>query len=293
MALYTALAYRDRPAAIHSHRVADLCVIVGRKSLDPRTQYWLETCALLRLVGRLGQGPTTVAIDESTTSSLTSSNDTCLNVTKEILRTTFGSEELIWIVSGQSCPEIEGTSDSIGERLDLCALILSCSVQLVDLAQANGTVGIDIVRRCLERIPNIVDTTLIQAVMSSLSRPFNATWVSPEGKTGSLDNKDARIVSVIGPCVDDLCTAIANRDVIQLKQVVVQLIRCATESSDKFVNEMVGSFKAAVENRDPEFDQLSLLADQLLDLCRITRQSIIETIPDHAPVSMDDNSPDC
>ena len=285
MALYSSLAYRDRTAAIHSQRVADLCVIIGRKALDPRTLYWLETCALLRQVGRIESSSVSVTNNESVEASAVSDGDTCIDFTKEILRSTFGSEELIWIITGQSCPEVMKASTTIGQRLELCAMMLSCAVELVDSIQINKPVNAEIVRGRLARLPFSVDSNVIQSVVTSLSRPINADGVSSDGGTVSFSNKDARVVSLIGPFMDDLCTAIANRDLTQLKQVVVQLDRCAAGSPDKSVNETVGPLMAAVESRDPEFDKLTMLADQLLDLCRITRQSIVQTIPDTRPIS--------
>lgn len=53
-ALTSALAHRDREAALHSRRVADLCVAVAEGLLSMRECYVLELASLLHDIGKIG-----------------------------------------------------------------------------------------------------------------------------------------------------------------------------------------------------------------------------------------------
>jgi hypothetical protein len=85
MALFTALTYHDKHAANQSQRIADLCLALGRKQLDPRTLYWMEVCALLRNVSCLAEQNANQQQKELTPAER-------IQLTTDILRNTFGSE---------------------------------------------------------------------------------------------------------------------------------------------------------------------------------------------------------
>ena len=53
-ALTSALAHRDQSAAVHSRRVADMCVATGEGLLSLRECYVLEIAALLHDIGKIG-----------------------------------------------------------------------------------------------------------------------------------------------------------------------------------------------------------------------------------------------
>lgn len=264
-ALFTALAYRDRDAAYFAQRVADLCVLIARKRMDLRTLYWLEICGLLHSIGKLGGADLELPPGSE-------SADPLSTLTNEVLRNTFGAEELVWITSGRSAARFDDpVSAELATRLDLCHSILQVSVRMVGLGMQGRRIAPSEIQAGLRPIPSDSDATLVQEILNLLAR---------QSQLLSTRCRDASVECAIklSPLVDDICTSIANRDMTQLKLTVTQVGKIASETGNRTIKTIVESLEKVLERHDPELEQVSQLADQILELCRSTRQSLVSQV---------------
>lgn len=263
MALFTALAYHDRHGAAQSQRIADVCLAIGRKLLDPRTLYWMEVCALLRQVARLANPPA-----PHSDSSLKSAESTRLTI--EILRNTFGSEELVWISLGRKFANpalLE--APQIARRLDICHQILELSADLVVSSDAGQRLTARDIGERLGAINIAPDETVVEGVLKQLTP--NTELLETRTRDASID-----CAVKLSPHVDDICLSIASRDLNKLKSSAKSMASIARETGNPTVKSIVESLELQLAKSDPEYEQLSQLVERIMELCRSTRHSLVK-----------------
>ena len=120
-ALISALTYRDQETALHSRRVADLCVAVAEGMMPLSQCYVLEMAALLHDIGKIGV-PDAILLKPGPLTKeewdLMRRHD---HIGAEIVRSSFASEELSAIVenyrTGWCQPSSSGREVPLGARI--------------------------------------------------------------------------------------------------------------------------------------------------------------------------------
>jgi hypothetical protein len=272
MALFTALTFHDKNAANQSQRIADLCLALGRKQLDPRTLYWMEVCALLRNVSCLADKNSDQPQKELTPAERT-------QLTADILRNTFGSEELVWIaVGGQHAKAECLEAPQVGRRLDLCHRILGVACDLIASADAGKRLTSRDLQDRLIASDLQSDETVIESALKLLTQ--NTEMVENRCRNASVE-----CAIKLSPYVDDITISIATRDLSKLKSSVVSITGIARETGNKTIQSIVEALDQQLAKPEPEYEQLSQLAERIMDLCRSTRHSLVKGLHHRSRVS--------
>lgn len=263
MALFTALTYHDKSTANQSQRIADLCLALGRKQLDPRTLYWMEVCALLRNVACL-------ANQTSSTPQKELSSAERILLTADILRNTFSSEELVWIsVGGQNAKAECLEAPQVARRLDLCHRILGVASDLIASTDAGQRLSFRDLQARLAAADMQADETVIESALKLLTH--NTEMVEDRCRNASVE-----CAIKLSPFVDDITISIATRDLSKLKSSVVSITGIARETGNKTIQSIVEALDQQLAKPEPEYEQLSQLAERIMELCRSTRHSLVK-----------------
>lgn len=263
MALFTALAYHDRHAASQSQRIADICLAAGRRLFDPRTLYWMEVCALLQYVARLANHSGSDARPEPNSAE-------ARRITVEILRNTFGSEELVWIMAGGEHADASTLeAPQVGRRLDVCHRILGLATDLVIAVESGQRLTSTDIQQRLQAAEINADETVVEGVLKQLTP--STELLETRCRNASVD-----CAVKLSPFVDDICISIASRDLSKLKSSTHSIAAIARETGNTTVKSIVESLEQQLARQEPEYEQLSQLADRIMELCRSTRHSLIK-----------------
>ena len=113
------------------------------------------------------------------------------------------------------------------------------------------------------------DETVVEAVLKQL-KP-SSEMLETKCRNASVD-----CAVKLSPHVDDICISIANRDLSKLKSSTRSIAAIALETGNKTVKSIVESLEQQLARQEPEYEQLSHLADRIMELCRSTRHSLIK-----------------
>ena len=272
-ALSSALRYRDAATAAHSQRVADLCVMLGRRRMPVRECFVLEVAAMLHDIGKLGvpdavllkPGPLT---DEEW--KLMQAHD---RMGAEIVAAALGSEELTRIVQTHHAwfggnPRDPGLPR--GRDIPLPARILSIAdaydAMTTDRVYRKGrtpAAAFEELRRCAGRQfdPELVE----EFVALAAARPSPAAPAAPdaEGALARVREQAERLAMALEAHDLSLLRSMAGRMVAaadrdglgDVARVASGLERSAAESSDvldilRQVNELINLCRPASRGRD-------------------------------------------
>ena len=137
--LHSALAYRDADTALHSQRVAELAVNVGRGLMTASQLYVLEIAGILHDIGKIGVPDSVLLKPAKLTEQEWKVMETHAKVGVEIVESSFNSAELADIVryhhfryDGTGTPE----GGPVGEDIPIGARII-CVVDAYDAMVSN------------------------------------------------------------------------------------------------------------------------------------------------------------
>ncbi|MEZ6095182.1 MAG: GGDEF domain-containing protein [Pirellulaceae bacterium] len=279
MALFSALAYRDIEAAKHGLQLADLCVCVGRKRLDPRMLYLLEIAALLHEVGQLGTSKLDRQILVADGKLNSSAYRDLLTMSSEIARSALGNRVLksIFLEFNPQDKNIVDLPEEAKSDLQACGEIFHTCEHFLHEVNQTGRVNAESL------------TQTINKVKESLADQGQVQWLQP-----LFENTDAVIeilerpsqvqiefdedsAAIVADHIEELCSSLAEKDISKLRKIVGDLHRDASRFKPSVVTDAVGQLHQAIEKRGAEFDDLIDLADQLLDLCRLNRKGVVQT----------------
>ena len=270
-ALISALAYRDSETAAHSRRVADLCVAVGQGLMSMGSCDVLETAAILHDIGKIGVPdsillkPTALTEEEW---ELMRQQD---RIGLEILRASFGSEEMSEIVENYSCHYSEGLDRGI--MLPLGARILAIAdaydsmvTDRVYRAGRSSKAAFEELRRCAgsQFDPELVERFIGAVTIARRQQPQSLTV--PIAKELALG---------IGLELERLAAAVDRQDLPGLKAMASRLAATAARAG---APEIAGKALELETSAEENQDILGVLrcANELLAVCRSTQGSYLQ-----------------
>ena len=273
--LLSALSFRCQDTAKHSMRVADLCVAIGEQMMNKRELYRLEVSALLHDIGKIGvpdavlHKPGKLTPDEW---KLMKKHDA---IGVEIVLSAFASSEIASVINSHhycySARSESMQSPSPSEPIPLAARILTvCDAfdsMTNDQCYRAGVSDLEALEEIVKHSPAQFDpevvTKLVAHIQAGNHRSTTAVDVLPSTQSALAISKH----------IEDLYTAIAEEDVTRLQEVVGELKQNTSEA---------GAFFNAANRLDDaigedDLEKVLLLAKEVMDVCRATRSTIVET----------------
>ncbi len=279
--LLSALAFRCKSTAEHSIRVADLSLAVGNHMLHKSELYQLEIAALLHDIGKIGvpdailnkPGPLT---DEEW--KLMKRSD---EIGVEIVKSAFGCDKTAEIVRCHHIHYSEQRSLSsriTGTQFPLESRIIT-ACDAFDSMINNRTYrkgksinqAIRELRRCT---PDQFDPQVVEMLI---------LHVTQEGFRQSQEFRiqtSSSSAVAIGKHLEVLQKAIANEDVFRIKDIVHQLKEDADVGNIQMISDAASRLESAIRTNDTELGQVLQLAEDVMRLCRSTRNAIVESASD-------------
>jgi len=265
-ALMSALAYRDKPTAEHSQRVADLCVVTANDLIPISDVFMLEVAALLHDIGKLGV-PDAILLKPGPLTAeewkVMRSHDA---MGEEIIAAAFASPELTNIVRMHHAwfggsPHVANLPK--GEAIPIAARILTIAdaydAMISDRVYRKGRSPEEAfaeLRRCAgtQFDPQLVER-FIQAVLGESAPRTRAS--SPGQRTALMIRLD----------VERLACAVEAKNVSMLSELARRVAAQAADDGLVQVSECAAELeRSATGQGDPE--QINRLTEELLKLCR-------------------------
>lgn len=268
-ALISALAYRDRETATHSRRVADLCTSVAMGLLPVRDCYVLETAALLHDIGKIGV-PDAILFKPG---GLNPEEYEAIRyhdrIGVEILRTSFGSEELTEIVDKYRIRY---------EQIERDPCNVSIAARILSIADAYDAMTTDRVYRAAmppkdawRELRNCAGTQFDPLLVE---RFIEVVQVQNIQTANSLQIPRSMALE-IGNEIEQMAAAVDARDLEKLKSTARRLSATASRNHSSEIAHKAESLVEAVQD-DIDLIKILLIAMELLDLCRATQAAILD-----------------
>ncbi len=303
MALFAALAFRDREVARHAQRVADLCVAVGRNYLSPRYLFDLEIAALLHEIGSLAL-PDTVTDDykllrlwlcgntanersvgagENSKCGATPQHPLAI-VGSAILETAFGSIEFAKFIFDHPPVGTEIPSESDLEIHKAQRILRYCDYVVTRLPEdliLNSTVDQPRLAQFFVEMQQQLSDPAGEQLVANLRILLQAQGAQIWSRVVTEQPIDSKTNRIISEFVDPICEAIAKKSISELREIAGKLKDQTKECEQPQVSEAVQNLHRALEQRGTEFDELLSLANRVLDLSRQTRIALVDSnLPD-------------
>lgn len=267
-ALTSALAYRDNLTASHSRRVADLCVAVGQGLMSLSSCYVLEIAALLHDIGKIGVPDSILLKTEALTPDEWAVMRHHDRIGVEIIRASFGSEDLTEIVENYRRYFVEAESPGaipLGARI--LAVADAYDSMITDKPYRPG------------RTPEEAFAELRQCAGSQFDPAIVDRFIEAvriEKRTTPVDNRISRETALgIGIELERLATAVDQQNLQVLKAMATRLAAKATKSGAHAIAERALELQDAVVAGG---DLIGVLrtANDLLEECRSTQASFVD-----------------
>ena len=274
-ALTTALSHRDQEAAIHSRRVADLCVATGEGLLSLRDCYVLEIAALLHDIGKIGIPDTILRKPGRLSPEELEVVHSYNRMGVDMVQGSFGAKVLTEIVENHVVSYDMSNADR-GAGPDHKP---SVSARILNIANAYDTMVSDLsyrnkmsrseafaeLRRCAgtQFDPELVER-FIEAIKSRHHE--QAGSVSVVTKESALS---------IGVLLEKLIAALDDQDADQLSDITQSVQITATTHGLMDIAKLSQQLHDILEE---EHDQIEIMqmAGELMDLCRSTQSTLLK-----------------
>ena len=279
-ALTSALSHRDQATAVHSRRVADLCVATGEGLLSLRECYVLEIAALLHDIGKIGIPDSILRKTGKLTSEELEMVHRYNRMGVDMVRGSFGATVLTEIVEQHvvhydmtnaergagpdSKPSIAAKILSIANAYDTMVSELSYRGQLTRseaFAELRSCAGSQFDPELVERFISVV----------KLRHHVHAETETTVTRESALS---------IGLLLEQLVAALDDQDMDHLADVTETLQIAATTHGLMSIAKRALTLRQTMEE---DHDQIELMqiAGELLDMCRSTQSTLLaaETAP--------------
>lgn len=273
-ALTSALAHRDQATAVHSRRVAEMCVATAEGLLTLRECYVLEIAALLHDIGKIGI-PDSVL---KKTGRLTSAElDLVLTYNRmgvDMVRGSFGSSVLTEIVEQHvvyydmsNCERGAGPGHkpSIGARV--LAIANAYDTMTSDLSYRESKSRSEAfaeLRRCSG---TQFDPELVERYITAMQiRSTQSESAGPQVTRESALN--------IGLMLEQLVSALDDQNVERLQDITASLQITATMHGLEDIARHAQQLHETLNDQYDEIDVMEM-AGELLDKCRATQSTLL------------------
>ena len=274
-ALTSALAHRDQATALHSRRVADMCVATGEGLLSLRECYVLEIAALLHDIGKIGIPDALLRKSTSLTPGELELVHTYNRMGVEMVRSSFGAAVLTEImeqhvVHYDMSNSIRGAGPdrrpSIGARILAIANAYDTMVSEFSYrSQMSRSEAFAELRRCSgsQFDPELVER-FIAAVRLRVHE--HVTCDSQATKESALS---------IGLLLEQLVASLDDQDVNRLLDITDTLQITATTHG---LHDIARQSKQLHEILGEPHDEIEVMqmAGELLDMCRSTQSTLLD-----------------
>ena len=275
--LLSALAFKCARTAEHSVRVADLCVAVGQKMVSKRDLYRLEVCGLLHDIGKIGvpdrilnkPGPLT---DEEW-KTMRKHDEYGVS----IVRSAFESDEMAEIVRlHKDSYAMQSTmNDGLLQSNNLpieSRIITACDAfdaMIGNRVYRQSQSIEDAVNELIRCTPDQFDPDVVKQLIAYVSQPGFLS-----SRQVSLQTSPKAAVA-IAKHFEDFHSALANENVRDLKVVVENLKLEATNCEIGEISDAAVRLEEAMEEDGSKLSQVMAIAEEVMQLCRSTRSSIV------------------
>ena len=273
-ALTSALAHRDQTTAVHSRRVADMCVATAEGLLSLRECYVLEIAALLHDIGKIGIPDSILRKPGRLTPEELETMHKYNRLGVEMVRGSFGAAVLTEIVEQHvvhydmnNCKRGAGPSNepsisarilSIANAYDTMVSEFSCRHQMSrpqafsELRKFSGTQ---------------FDPELVERFIGAIKSRHH---LHPEAEVQVT--KESALS--IGLLLEQLIAALDDQDLKQLADITESLQLTATTHGLMDIARLTKLLRDTLEEG---YDQIELMqiAGELLDLCRSTQNMLL------------------
>lgn len=276
-ALISALAFRDQETASHSRRVADLCVLIGEGLISMRDCYVLEIAGLLHDIGKIGVPDSILLKPDALTDEEWKIMRRHERIGVEIIKRSFGSEELNKIIRSYRLPyQSDDSSRPSGADIPIGARILSVAdaydAMTSDRVFREGMTHQRAISELRGRSGSRFDPRLVDRLDERM-----AGKCAQNSRTAATVTKDAALS--IGLQMESLSAAIDDHDSQGVAALAKRLSHTALKHGVNHVavkaNELANQSDGAVAEAE-----LIAAANELLDMCRSTQSALLDASMD-------------
>ncbi|MCA9035834.1 MAG: diguanylate cyclase [Planctomycetaceae bacterium] len=274
-ALVSALSFRDHRTAAHCRRVADLCVATAEGLLSMKDCYNLELAALLHDIGKIGIPDNILHKSGKLTDEEWEIMKRHHSVGVRLVKSSFASSVLTEIMEQQSLwfdLSNAGHAFPEGTRPTLSARILSIADAYDSMSsEANyrrrltPAEAFSELRKCAG---TQFDPELVERFITAVKLQNQDQHSLPQVSTDTaLD---------IGLQIERFVTALDDQNTDDLKELTDRLHHTAVESGIDHMAHVTEMLKQALDEGN-DIIEVMQIANELLDLCRLTQVSLIQS----------------
>lgn len=271
-ALVSAMSFRDHRTAAHCRRVADLCVMTAEGLLSMRDCYTLEIAALLHDIGKIGIPDNILHKVGRLTTEEWEVMRRHNAVGVQLVKSSFGSDALTEIIEQQAL-----WFDGSNRPRQQTAVRPSLPSRILAIADAYDSMTSDAsyrkrqtraqafaeLRRCAG---TQFDTELVERVISAVKLHANDRSDMPQVSTDTALN--------IGLQIEQLVSALDDQNLDELKELTQKLHATAENFGISHISNVAMQLQQALKD-DNDLISVMQIANELLDLCRLTQVSLI------------------
>lgn len=271
-ALTTALAHRDQSTAVHSRRVADLCVATGEGLLSLRECYILEIAALLHDIGKIGIPDAVLRKPGQLTAEEREIVQRYSQMSVDMVRGSFGQPVLTEIVQQHVVWFDQSNADRISDSSGKPSL----SARILAIADAYDTMTSDSsYRRPLtksEAFAELRTCATTQFDPELVERFIGAVKLRQHIHADKSVTQESALS--IGLLLEKLVSALDQQDIEGLAHLATRLQMTAEQHGiDKIAN--LAAALSETLKQDQDMIEIMQMAGELLDLCRSTQSTLI------------------
>ncbi len=288
--LHAALAYRDADTAIHSQRVAEMSVSLGRGLMSISELYVLEIAALLHDIGKIGVPDSVLLKPTRLTEEEWKIMEAHARIGVEIIEASFDSPELADIVRWHHC-RFDGARQSsempMGQEIPLGARIV-CICDAFDAMVSNrvyrqGRSAEEAFAELKRCAGSQFDPELVERFVR-----LQLGW-RPDSYFGGSDTVD-KLAITIGQLTERMIQCFEQRQGPALCDVLEHLSRVAGANDlpvvDRLAREMAETVK---QEKSDDWKDLLPILQSLVELCLTVQRAHIRDVgwrPKHLEISI-------